>query len=141
MKEQDFSRKMVVVVRKDLEPWQVLNTVAHASAYLGNKLKGDFDTGEFFVSKDNKNHLRNSQYAIIILAAEKGDLYPLIEQARARNLLHINFLRDMIDLTEDAELEKVIAEQNDAELDYLGVGMFGEKEVLKELTGKFKLWK
>lgn len=33
---QDFSKKVIIVVRKDLEGWQIANTIAHISAYLGS---------------------------------------------------------------------------------------------------------
>ncbi len=141
MKTQDFSKKIVIVVRKDLEPWQVLNTVGHISAYFGNQLKDDFGTGASFVSKDNTHHPRNSQYPIVVLSAEEKDLFPLTQEIKKRNLMTINFIRAMIETTDDSELEKVVSEKNDESLDYLGVGVFGDKNVLKEITGKFKLWK
>lgn len=140
-KIQDFSKKIVIVVRKDLESWQVLNTVAHVSAYFGNQLKDNFDTGVSFVSKDNTHHPRNTQYAIVVLSAEEKDLYPLAQEIKKRGLMTINFVRAMIETTDDQELERVISEKSDSDLDYLGIGVFGEKNVLKEITGKFKLWK
>ena len=132
-KVQDFSKRIVIVVRKDLESWQVLNTVAHISAYFGNQLKDNFGTGNYFLS--------NSQYAIVVLSANSEELYPLIQEIRRRNLLSINFIRDMIETTDDIELEKSISLKNDESLDYLGVGVFGDKKILKEITGSFKLWK
>ncbi len=138
---QDFSKKVTIVVRKDVEPWQVLNTVAHVSAYFGNQMEDDFDTGEFFITKDGVNHPRNSQYPIVVLRADSSELYPFVQDVRAKGLKSINFVRDMIETSDDAELEERIGVQNDASLDYLGVGIFGDKEVLKELTKKFKLWK
>ena len=140
-KVQDFSKRIVIVVRKDLESWQVLNTVAHISAYFGNQLKDNFGTGNYFLSKDKITHPRNSQYAIVVLSANSEELYPLIQEIRRRNLLSINFIRDMIETTDDIELEKSISLKNDESLDYLGVGVFGDKNTLKEITGKFKLWK
>ncbi len=140
-KAQDFSKKITIVVRKDLENWQVLNTVGHISAYFGNQLKDDFGTGEYFVTKDGVNHPRNSQYPIVVVGAEKSELYPLVQEVRTRGLVSINFIREMIECEDDAELEEKISGQNDADLDYLGVGIFGGKDILKEITGKFKLWK
>ncbi|HEY4489966.1 MAG TPA: DUF2000 domain-containing protein [Candidatus Paceibacterota bacterium] len=140
-KVQDFSKRIVIVVRKDLESWQVLNTVAHISAYFGNQLKDNFGTGNYFLSKDKITHPRNSQYAIVVLSANSEELYPLIQEIRRRNLLSINFIRDMIETTDDIELEKSISLKNDESLDYLGVGVFGDKKILKEITGSFKLWK
>lgn len=138
---QDFSKKITIVVRKDIESWQVLNTVAHVSAYFGNQLEDDFDTGEFFITKDGVSHPRNSQYPIVVLSADSRELYPFIQDVRAKGLKSINFVRNMIETSDDTELEERIGVQNDADLDYLGVGVFGDKDVLKELTKKFKLWK
>ncbi len=138
---QDFSKKLSIVVRKDLEPWQVLNTVAHISAYLGNKLGNDFGTGEYFVTKDGAKHPRNSQYAIVVLSGEQVDLYPLILEARKQNLFHINFLREMLETTNDAEIEQLVGSKTDESLEYLGVGVFGDKDLLKTLTKKLSLWK
>ena len=36
---QDFENRIVLVVRGDIEGWQVANTVAHIGAYLGNRLE------------------------------------------------------------------------------------------------------
>lgn len=140
-KPQDFSKKITIVVRKDLENWQVLNTVGHVSAYFGNQLKDDFGTGEYYITKDGVNHSRNSQYPIVVLAADQADLYPLIQRVRALDLPTINFIRDMIECEDDAELATRVSVVEDKNLDYLGVGIFGDKDVLKELTKKFKLWK
>lgn len=140
-KPQDFSKKITIVVRKDLENWQVLNTVGHISAYFGNQLKDDFGTGEYYVTKDEVKHPRNSQYPIVVLAAEQADLYPLVQDVRARGLSTINFIRDMIEYEDDAELAGRVSVVEDKDLDYLGIGIFGDKDALKELTKKFKLWK
>lgn len=140
-KLQDFSKKITIVVRKDLEMWQVLNAVAHISAYFGNQLKEDFDTGEFFITKDGMSHPRNSQYPIVVLSADSKELHPFIQELRTRGLKSINFVCDMIETSDDAELEERIGSQDDAKLDYVGVGIFGDKDILKELTKKFRLWK
>lgn len=44
---QDFENRIVLVVRNDLEGWQIANTIAHMSAYLGNRLKDRFGIGVF----------------------------------------------------------------------------------------------
>lgn len=105
---QDFSKKITIVVRNDLGTWQVLNAVGHISAYFGNQLKEDFDTGEFFITKDGVNHPRNSQYPIVVLSADQQELYLLIQDIRAKGLNSINFIRDMIETSDDAELEERI---------------------------------
>ncbi len=64
---QDFTKRISIVVDKNLPNWQVLNTVGHISAYFGNKLASEFGTGDYFVTKDGINLPRNTQYPIIVL--------------------------------------------------------------------------
>ncbi|MBI1839179.1 MAG: DUF2000 domain-containing protein [Candidatus Colwellbacteria bacterium] len=138
---QDFNKKMVIVVRNDLPSWQVLNTVAHVSAYLGNKMRDTFGTGDYFVTKNNIKHPRNSQYAIVTLSCKPNELKTLIKTVRDSGLDYIGFIREMIETTDDSEIEKILASKNDEDIEYLGIGIFGDKEKVSELTKKFSLWK
>lgn len=139
--EQDFSKKMVIIVRSDLELWQVLNTAAHCSAYLGHKIQDNFDTGESFTTNDGIKHPRNTQYAIVTLSTKPGKFVNLIEKIRNENLLHIGFIKEMIDTTDDKEIEKLISQKTEQDVEYLGIGVFGEKEILDSITKKLSLWK
>ena len=139
--DQDFSQKMVIVVRNDLPSWQVLNAAAHASAYLGNRLGQNFSTGEHFVSKEGTRYPRNAQYAIVVLSAKPGQLAGLAEQARNSKLEFISFVREMIETTDDAEIEATLSAKNDAEIDQLAIGIFGPKEEVGQITKKFSWWK
>jgi hypothetical protein len=140
-KKQDFGQKAVIVVNKELETWQVLNTVAHISAYIGHKLEDKFSTGENFVTQDGANHPRNSQYAIVILRAKPGQLPNLMAKVRGSGLLYHGFIREMIDTTDDAEIIKILAKKQDQEIEYLGVGVFGPKEKVDNLTKNYQLWR
>lgn len=141
MKVQDFSKKFVIVVNRELPSWQILNTVTHIAAYLGNKMQDRFDTGEHFVTKDGQKLPRNSQYPIIILSAKPALLPGLVEKVRTTNLLHLGFYREMIETNDDSELETLTKSKDHSTLEYLGVGVFGEKEIIDTLTKKFSLWR
>ena len=141
MVKQDFSKKAVIVVSKELEQWQVLNAVAHISAYIGNQLKNSFGTGENFVTKDGYNHPRNSQYAIITLRAKPGQLPNLMSKVRESGLLYHGFIREMIETTDDSEIVKTLAGKPDEEIEYLGVGIFGPKDKVDALTKNYQLWR
>ena len=139
--EQDFSNKIVVVIRKDLESWQVANTVAHISAFLGNKLADNFDTGENFTTKDDINHPRNSQYPIIVKRAKSNEqLQNLMAKVRESGALYHGFIREMIDHTNDEDLQTALENKNDIDVEYLGIGVFGRNEEMDKLTKKFGLW-
>lgn len=138
---QDFSKKLVVVVNKELPQWQVLNTVGHISAYVGNKMDTTFDTGKSFDTKDKTPHPRNTQYPIIVLSAKVGQLTNLAAKVRESGLLYHGFIREMIETTDDREIEKILSEKNENDIEYLGVGIFGSNEEVEKLTKNYSLWK
>lgn len=138
---QDFSRKMTVVLRDDLASWQLTNTVGHIAAYLGNKMSEPFDTGEFFVSRDGVNFPRNSQFPLVALSARVPELKELAEKLRGTDLSWIVYVQEMIDMTDDEELAEALSRVSAEEMNILGIGIFGPKDKLKELTGMLKLWK
>lgn len=140
MSEQDFSSRLVIVVRKDLEGWQVANTIAHVSAYIGSKLE-NFGTGEYFESMDGGKYPRNAQYPFIIKRANSSEqLKTVLEKARVENLLHHAFIREMIETTDDVEIETILKDKTEADIEILGVGVFGPHETINGITKKFGLW-
>jgi hypothetical protein len=138
---QDFSKKMTVVLREDLASWQLTNTIGHIAAYLGNKMLEPFDTGKFFASKDGINLPRNSQFAVVALRATKEELRSLAAKLRDTNLSWIVYVQEMIDMIDDEELAKKLNTIEADRMDILGIGIFGQKDRLKELTGSLRLWK
>ena len=138
---QDFTRKMVIVINRDLPSWRAMNTVAHISGYISHKIVERFDTGEYFVTKDTINHPRNSQYQIIILSAKPGQMKNCMEKVRASGLLYHGFIREMIETNDDNEIQKILDNKMDQEIEYLGIGVFGENEKVDALTKNYSLWK
>ena len=138
---QDFSKKMTIVLREDLASWQLTNTVGHITAYLGNKMSEPFDTGEYFVSKDGIKIPRNSQFAVVALKATKDELKNLATKLRGTDLSWIVYVQEMIDMIDDEELANKLNTIEADQMDILGIGMFGPKDNLKELTGTLQLWK
>lgn len=138
---QDFTKRFAIVVRNDLPSWQAMNALAHIAAYLGNKLEGGFDTGEYFETRDGAKHPRNTQYPIVALSADPKDLPGFIQEVRGSGLPYLGFIREMIETTDDQEIVGILKEKNDSEIEYLGIGVFGPNEVVKPLTKKFSLWK
>ena len=137
---QDFRQKIVIVVREDIPSWQVMNTVAHVSGYLGNKID-TFLSDENFVTGDGQHHPRNSQYAIIILKNTEKGLRKLMRRVRESGLLYHGFIREMIETTDDSEIQKILGNKKDEEIEYLGIGIFGSIENIHELTQGMSLWK
>jgi len=139
--QQDFSHKVAIIVRKDLPSWQIMNAVAHVSAYLGNKMNEHFGTGDFFETKDGEKLPRNSQYPIIILEGDKKNLHSVRKEAQTTGMSYLAFNKDMIETTNDKKLEKMISEQNLDVIDIYAIGFFGENEAVEKITKQFTLWK
>lgn len=138
--QQDFSKRISIVVNKELPMWQVLNTVAHISAYFGNQLKDGFGTGEFFVTKDGIKLPRNTQYPIIVFGATEVEIYGFASKARLADVQSMFFIKEMVETSNDDEINNSVGQENEEEVSYLGVGVFGENTPVKGLTNGLKLW-
>lgn len=139
--KQDFSKKIVMVIDKNLEGWQAMNALAHMSAYVGNKIYEQFGTGENFVTKDGFLYPRNSQYPIITLSGESRDIASLVKKVEESGLLFHVFIREMIETSDDEKIVKILSNKKEEDVEYLGIGIFGEKEKVTALTQGLKLWK
>lgn len=137
---QDFGQKIVIVVREDIPSWQAMNSVSHVSGYLGNKIN-TFLSEENFVTSDGKIHPRNSQYAIIILKNTEKGLRRFMQRVRQSGLLYHGFIREMIETTDDAQIQQIVGTKRDDQIEYLGIGVFGPVEQIDELTKGMSLWK
>ncbi|HEY4483160.1 MAG TPA: DUF2000 domain-containing protein [Candidatus Paceibacterota bacterium] len=137
---QDFTQRISIVVRRDIEPWQVTNTIGHIAAYLGNKIGDKLLTGESFTTKDGVTLPRNSQYPIIVLSADEK-LHSLLAEVQKSGFLYVAYIKNMIDEIDDAKLEVTVTSLDLSDLDILGIGIFGPNETVKSITKPLKLWK
>jgi hypothetical protein len=138
--KQDFSRKIAIVIREDISSWKLTNVVGHIAAYLGNKIPVPFNTGEYFVSKDNLNFPRNSQFSIVVLRGTQEKIKNLVNKLQNSHLLWVAYIQEMMDLVDDEELANALSCIVGEEMNILGVGVFGLKEELKILTDGLELW-
>lgn len=139
--KQDFSKKMVIVVDKELSGWQLTNTIGHISAYLGNNIsKDNFSSRPKFLVSDGEI-TTNSQYPIVTLTSKSSQLVNLLKEVEGSNLIHIAYIEEMITHTDDEALQKSISSKNKEELKYLGIGIFGDKSEVEKLTKKYSLFK
>ena len=139
-RSQDFSKRIVVVVNKELASWQLANTIAHMSAYIGKQLGHEkFGTGDYFETADGLKLPRNSQYPIIIKRASESQLHSLFEKARAQRLEHHVFIKEMQDTTNDSEIVERLRNQPESATTFYGVTLFGDNHDVDSLTNKFQL--
>jgi hypothetical protein len=140
-RDQDFAHKITIVLNKHLESWEAFNAATHIAAYIGNRLGDNFATGPSFTTQDGVLHPRNSQFAIIILRAKPTQLHGLMAKTRDSGLLYHGFFREMIETTSDQEIETMLSTKLDTDLEYLGIGLFGDTNQVDTLTKSYQVWR
>lgn len=139
--KQDLSKKMVLILNKDIEGWQLINTIGHLSAYLGNNIPKDmFQSTDAFILKDGSIN-SNSQYPVVALEASSTQLSNLLLKVEELGLTHLAFVQEMIEKNLDSELSDVLSSQSKSDLNIFGIGIFGDKEEVDAITKKFSLYK
>ena len=139
---QDFSNRIVAVVNKQLEPWQVVNAVAHMEAVISNELpKEKLVTGDYFIGSDEVAIPRNSQYPIIIMRADEKELHKLYDKVKSAKLKHHVFIKDMQETNNDEEIMQALENRAISDTVFYGVSFFASNDVADELTRGLQLWK
>lgn len=130
------------VVRKEgLEPWQVLNTVAHLSAELGVRGGRSLLSQDELTTKDDARIPLNIQHAIMLKnASSSEELHEFLQKARAQKLHVAVFTREMIETTSDKKVIEKTASKNLSDIELLGVLVFGPTSEVEALTKQFPLY-
>ncbi len=138
---QDFSKRIVTVVNKELEPWQVANAVAHMDAIIGNELpKEQLTSGDVFTAEDGSIP-RNSQYPIIVMRASEKELHKLHDKVNTADLIHHVFIKEMQDTTDDQEIIEKLQTQPLKDTTFYGVSFIAGHSLADQLTAGMQLWK
>ena len=138
----DLTHKFVAVLNKKIPTGNLMNAVAHMSAGLSasysNIPEKRFDT---YIDKDNNNHQSISDHPFVILSADNSNQIRTLRKSLIENNIHfVDFTNTMTVGTYIEQLERTRQTPED-QLEYYGICMFGDKEVMSSLTKKFSLWK
>lgn len=139
--KQDKSRKMAIILDKNLEGWKMTNTIGHLSAYLGNRIpKDEFSSTESFPTNDGSIQ-SNSQYGIVTLQANQNQLHTLLTELEVSEFEFLTYVEEMVDYHDDKELSEALSKKTKDQLNIFGIGIFGDKEKLEKITKKYSLFK
>lgn len=136
------SKRFVAILNKKAEIGRLLNALGHITAGL---VGGHEDTDELcflqYEDKDGGPHPNISHFPFIVLKADNGNqIRKVREEAIARGIPFSDFTTTMTVGT-SAEQQQATRDTHEADLEYLGIVLFGETDELKEYTGKFSLFK
>ena len=136
------SKRFIAVLNKKIEMGRLLNALGHMAAGIVARV-GDADSLSFLEYRDNDDgiHPCISHFPFIVLKADNSNkLRKLRAELIAHKFPFTDFTDTMIVGTSQAQLSAT-AERKEAELEYFGVCTFGNTKELKELTGKFSLFR
>lgn len=142
MQTGDLTHKFVAVLNKKIPVGNLMNALGHMTAGLAGSYPniGEMRFDSYF-DKDGGEHKSISDNPFIILSADNSNqIRNLRNEALNLGVHFVDFTSTMTVGTykEQQERTKQTAE---AELEYFGICIFGQKDVLNNLTKKFSLWK
>jgi Protein of unknown function (DUF2000) len=134
--------KFVVILNKKLETGAVLNASAHIALGLRNRATSEANKNmKFldFIDNDGGLHPSISALSLIVLRSTSSEIRKARNIAIAHDILFTDFTSTMTGDTYVEQLERT-KETDEADLQYYGLGLFGEKSILDKFTKKLSLW-
>ena len=134
------THKFVAVLNKKIEPGKIMNALAHMTVGLVGKARNLENMGVInYEDKDGGAHWASKHPYIILKADNSNKIRTCRNEAIAKGVEFASFTSAMTvgGYEEQVTLSKATPE---AELEYYGICLFGDHEVLRELTKKFSLW-
>ncbi len=129
------------VISKKVEVGHAVNVLGHLSVSLANQLSDGNAVYTDYHDLDGNVHPNISHYPLIVLRADNSNkIRKLRQEALDKSIPFSDFTHTMIEGGSEVQQQ---ATQNTAEanLEYLGICLFGETETLRELTKKFSLYR
>jgi hypothetical protein len=142
--EVDSRYKFVVALKAKLPPGVAANAASHLC--LGLAAKAATEQPELlhkmsflaFSDADAGSHAPISGLSLVVLEGRPAWVRRLRDQADAAGLLYTDFTAEMTGDTYAEQLDRMKTTPEQA-LDYYGVAVFGQRDVLDPLTKKFSL--
>jgi len=138
------THKFVAILNKKGDPGKVMNALAHMSVGLvfGATAQEKIDMGFFdYIDADGNAHKDLSKNSYVILRADNSNQIRAARQMAIEKGVHyVDFTDSMQDGTYLEQIER-IKHIHEADLNYIGICLFGEIDAVSEITKKFGLWK
>ena len=140
MSEEKFKNKLVAVLNKSVEPGKVMNALAHMCIGFGSEIGKEFLRQTNYVDADEGSHPYISEMPFMILKANSNKVRALRVAAHQLGIKCVDFTDTMTTGTYVDQLART-KQTKQEELVYYGIVLFGDWDVVSELTRKFSLWK
>jgi hypothetical protein len=136
-------KKIVAVLAANIEVGIALNVIGHLAISIGAHSDEDIMGRARLVDASGVLHVGISKYPVIVTKVKPGRLRRLIEEARQHSdkILMVDYPEQMLTTGHDDELANTLSDAKEDEINYLGAMLYGQSEIINELTGKFTLWR
>ncbi len=135
------SKRFVAILNKKIENGKLMNALGHMTAGLA----GGFGRAEEmcfleYQDKDGGIHTNISHFPFIVLKADNSNKIRTVRnEAIQRDIIFTDFTSTMTVGTSE-EQQNATKNTPEQELEYYGICLFGDTDILKEFTGKFSLF-
>ncbi|MBU4274311.1 DUF2000 domain-containing protein [Patescibacteria group bacterium] len=139
---EKYPQKLVAVLNGNIGLGIVMNALAHMALGLGASAENK--TGLRFVDYadgDSNSHANISELPFIILRTKNPEeLKGLRKELISKNVRFVDF-PDFINSIGTFESPEKSRQFKEESIEYYGIVMFGDWDVVSELTRKFSLWR
>lgn len=119
-----FDTKLAIVLLNDLAVWQKLN----ATAFLTSGIAATRDlVGAPYEDADGVTYLPMFRQPVLVFEADGEGLRRAFERALTRDVAMTVFTRELFTTGHDEANRAAVAAVGTAELDLVGIGLFGPK--------------
>jgi len=138
----ELQNKFVAVLNKKIPVGQLMNALGHmASGLVGSYPEIAMMRFDNYIDQNGGVHKSISDHPFIILSADNSNqLRTLRNDLTAANIHFVDFTNTMTSGTFEEQKERT-KQTPENELEYFGVCMFGDKNIIAPLTKKFSLWR
>lgn len=134
-----FEKKLVAVMNENKETGIILNALAHMSLGLGSFANKEELRFTNYADADGGDHANISEMPLIVLKANSNKIRQLRKAALANNIAFVDYTDTMTEGTYEEQIKRS-SETKEEALDYFGIILFGDWNLVSELTKKFSLW-
>ena len=136
-----FQKKLVALLNEKIETGKLMNALAHMAVGLGGNIQNKEELRLMdYIDADNGRHPDISEMPFIVLKASSNKIRMLRMAAINNNIQFTDFTNTMTVGTYEEQIEKTKGTK-EQDLEYYGIILFGDWQLVSELTGKFSLWR
>lgn len=136
----EFNKRMVAVLNEKIEMGKALNALAHMCIGLGSSIGEDSFHLMSYIDADQGIHPNISKMPLVVLKANSNKIAKVRDQAISNSTVFTDFI-DTMTVGTWADQEKKTAMTRSESLVYYGIMLFGDNDLVTEMTRKFSLWK